>query len=434
MRWSIATRTILATGCMLGAAATADDWPQWGGPQRDSVWREADLVEELPNGELPRLWSAPISAGYAGPAVAEGRVYVTDRVAPEDLERVHCFDAETGADLWMHSYSAPYSISYPLGPRTTPAVDGDRVYTLGAVGHLFCLSTSTGEVLWSKDCVELYGSDLPTWGLAASPLVDGEQLICMVGGADGALVVSFEKTSGAELWRSLNDPAVGYCPPTILEFGGRRQLIVWHQSHVSSLDPNSGKVLWQVPFDVRHALGIAAPRKVGSRLFVTSFYDGPLMIDVGADGVSPKVLWRTDPGNTEIRNNSLHAIMSTPIVTEQYIYGVGAYGELRCLETSTGDQVWESYEATGKGRWWNAFLIPHGRQDGNRVFLHNEQGDLILASLTGNGYREHSRSRLIEPMQPIKRRMTVWSHPAFAMQSVFARNDRELIRVSLAAD
>ncbi len=170
------------------------------------------------------------------------------------------------------------------------------------------------------------------------------------------------------------------------------------------------------------------PRKLGNRLFVTSFYNGPLMIDLGDDGKSPSVLWRTAANNNEQHNNSLHAIMCTPIVTEDCIYGVGSYGELRCLDTKTGVVVWETKEATGPGRWWNAFLIP---QD-DRTMICNEQGEIIFAQLSRAGFKELSRAKLIEPTQPIQRRMTVWSHPAFAMQSVFARNDGELIRVKLS--
>lgn len=423
---------IIAVTLLISVPARADEWPQWGGPQRDIVWRETAIVENLPAGKLPRMWSKPIGGGYAGPAVADGRVFVADRPAEEDVERVLCFDAADGSELWAQEYIAAYSISYPVGPRVTPTVDGNRVYALGAVGHLFCLSADKGEVIWQKHLPTDFGTKLPTWGMAAAPLVDGEQLIVLVGGADGSLVVSFNKQTGEELWRSLEDPAVGYAPPVIYEFGGRRQLIIWHASAVSSLDPDTGKVLWEHPFIVREALTVATPRKIGERLFVASFYEGPLMLDLGADGVTPTIGWSAPAGENELHNTSIHTIMPTPFGNERSIYGVSSYGQLRCIDAATGKMVWETREATGEGRWWNAFLIPHGDASGRRVFLANEQGQLILADLSGDGYRELGRAELIEPLQPIQRRKTVWSHPAFAMESVFARNDQELIRVSLA--
>ena len=417
---------------IMATHAAADDWPQWGGPQRDLVWREGGIVEALPavdpnTGMLPRMWTAKIGSGYAGPAVANGRVLLTDRIADQNLERVLCFDANTGKELWKYEYEPRYTISYPLGPRATPTVDGERVYTLGAVGHLFCFDAASGNILWQKHLPTDFGTELPQWGTAGAPLVDGDQLIVLAGGKPGALVVSLDKNTGAERWRALDGKEPGYCPPVILEFGGRRQLIVWHPEAIVGLDPSNGKTLWEVPFAVQFGLTIPMPRKLGSRLFVTSFYNGPLMIDLGDDGVSPQVLWRSAAKNNEQHNDSLHAIMCTPIVTEDCIYGVGSYGELRGLDTKTGQVLWETKDATGPDRWWNAFLVPHE----DRVVVCNEQGEIIFATLSRDGYKELNRAKLIAPTQPIHRRQTVWSHPAFAMQSVFARNDGELIRVSL---
>jgi outer membrane protein assembly factor BamB len=419
----------------LAHIAHADDWPQWGGPRRDLVWREDGIAEALPaadtrTGMLPRVWTAKIGSGYAGPAVANGRVFVADRIADENLERLLCFDAETGEELWKHAYEARYSISYPLGPRATPTVDGERVYTLGAVGHFFCLNTETGEVIWKKHLPTDFGTKLPTWGMAGGPLVDGDQVIILAGGKPNALVVSLDKHTGEERWRALEGEEPGYCSPVILEIGGQRQLIVWHPAAVAALNPANGTVLWEQPFDVQAGMTISTPRHVDNRLFVTGFYSGPLMIDLGPNGQSPDVLWRTAPSSTEVRNNTLHAVMCTPIVTEDHVYGVGSYGEMRCLDADTGETVWETREATGNGRWWNAFLIPHE----DRVVICNEQGEIILGRLTPEGYHELSRAKLIEPTQPIQRRMTVWSHPAFALRSIFARNDGELIRVSLAKE
>jgi outer membrane protein assembly factor BamB len=304
------------------------------------------------------------------------------------------------------------------------------VYVLGAVGHLFCFDASTGEVVWHKHLPTHLGTELPAWGMAAAPLVDDDQLIVLAGGQPGALVVGLDKHTGEERWRALHGPEPGYCPPVIFEIGGRRQLIIWHPQAIVGLDPANGNVLWDVPFAVEAGLTIPTPRLLGNRLFVTSFYDGPLMIDLGADGLSPRVLWQTAPHNNELRNDSLHAIICTPIVTEDCIFGVGSYGELRCLDTKSGRMLWETHDATGPGRWWNAFLVPHGK----RVVICNEQGEIIFAKLSRAAYEEISRAKLIEPTQPIQRRMTVWSHPAFAMRSVFARNDGELIRVSLAKE
>jgi outer membrane protein assembly factor BamB len=410
------------------APLRADDWPQWGGPLRDLVWRETGLVEKLPAGTLPRVWSVPIGEGYSGPAVANGKVYLTDRLhgaGRDGQERVLCLNSATGELVWKHEYACDYEISYPAGPRATPTVDGDRVYTVGAVGHLFCLNTADGGVVWSKHFPTDFGTKLPTWGMAGAPLVDGDQLIVLVGGP-GALVVSFDKHTGKELWRALDDAAIGYCPPVIFDFGGRRQLIQWHPHAVSSLDPATGRKLWSVPFQVQAGLTIGMPRQHGTRLFVSAFYNGPLMLDVAPDGSDAKVLWRGE-SSSEIKTDKLHCLMCTPLFDGTHVYGVCSYGQLRCLDAATGERMWETTDATGSDRWWNAFLVPQG----DRVFLHNEQGELITARLTPQGYHEESRGLLVDPTRPVRRRMTIWSHPAFAEGSVFARNDKELVRVDL---
>jgi len=435
-RWLYPAAYILLTSVCISSPAFADDWPQWGGPKRDLVWREDGIVNTLPepdeNGFLPRVWSTPIGEGYAGPAVANGRVYVMDfvnrRVRRGD-ERVLCLDAETGKILWKHEYPVLYGISYPAGPRCTPVINDGRVYTVGAVGDFFCLDAETGKVLWKKDFVKEYGTRLPNWGMVASPLVDGNQLITLVGGKDDALVVSFDKRTGKELWRALEDPEVGYAPPVIFTFGQTRQLIVWHPSAVSSLNPANGKVLWEVPFRVRSGLTIATPRKAGNKLFVSCFYNGPLMIEVSKNGRDAEVLWKGD-SDSERETDGLHCLIPTPWVNDDYIYGVCSYGQLRCLKTATGERVWKTFKATGNDRWWTAFLIPHK----DRFFIHNEQGELIIARLAPDGYKEISRAKLVEPTRKVRRRMTIWSHPAFAMKSVFARNDKEIVRVDLSAN
>ena len=425
-KYSCVSFLAAALSCVLPTLLFADDWPQWGGPKRDIVWREAGIVEKFStDGLLPRVWSVPVAEGYSGPAVADGRVFLTDRLIDGEFERLMCFDAETGKPLWKHQYFTRYTVSYPAGPRATPVVDGDRVYFIGTQGDMFCMTVDEGKILWQKNFPQDFGTELPIWGMAASPLVDGDKLITLVGGKNDGLVVCFDKLTGKEIWRALNGADAGYCPPVIYEFGGRRQLIIWHPAAIASLDPETGKVLWEIPWAIKAGLCIPMPRKIDDRLFLTSFYEGPRMLQVGAD--SAEILWKGNGVNEE-KTDKLHSIMSTPVVTETSIFGVCSYGQLRGLKTSTGERVWETLDATGRGRWWNAFIIPQG----NRYFLHNEQGDLIIANLTDTGYEEISRAKLIEPTRPVQRRMTIWSHPAFAMKSVFARNDKELIRVDLS--
>jgi outer membrane protein assembly factor BamB len=467
MRSSSTPRSWLALPLVAGAAvlalassAPADDWPQWLGPQRDGVWREEGILDKFPPGGPKVRWRAKIGSGYAGPAVAGGKVYVTDYVnrPGEQLpasgfsppgrryklpgaERVVCLDDATGKVLWTHEYETEYGIDYPAGPRTTPLVSGGKVYTLGAMGDLRCLDAETGKLLWAKNFPKDFGAPVQTWGFAAHPLLDGDRLICLVGG-DGTGAVAFHKDTGTELWRSLSPRDAGYAPPMIYTVGRTRQLIVWTAEAVCALVPETGGLLWEEPFKVRAALSVPTPRFDGGRLLVTSFYNGALMLKLDPDKPGATVLWK-GKGRSEKPNqtDTLHSIIPTPVLKDGYIYGVGSYGELRCLKADTGERVWKTMAATRplkagkpdespeteKDRWGNAFLVPQG----DRYFLFNERGELIIAKLSPKGYEEIDRARILEPDNRMPGRPVVWSHPAFAHRSVYARNDHEIVCVSL---
>ena len=423
----------------------ADDWPQWLGPKRDGVWRETGIMSHFPTNGLPVRWRAPIGAGYSGPSVAEGRVYVTDRqLAPKSTlpadpfqrgviagtERVLCLNEADGKLLWKHEYDCPYNVSYPAGPRASPLIENGKVYTLGTEGNLFCLDARTGEKIWSREFKKDFGIDTPLWGFAGHPLIDGQNLICLVGG-QGSVAVAFDKDTGKEVWRALSAREPGYVPPMIYEFGGQRQLIIWHPESVNALAPSDGRLLWSQKFPTKSGLTISTPRQVGDSLFVTCFYDGSMLLRPEPTKTEPAVVWRAK-GKNERYTEALHSIISTPFTEDGSIYGVCSYGQLRCLRASTGERVWETLAATGgkETRWANAFLI----KNGDRFFLPNELGDLILARLTPGGYQEISRAHLLEPTNTAAGRNVVWSHPAFANRSIFARNDVELVCASLAKE
>jgi outer membrane protein assembly factor BamB len=421
----------------------ADDWPQWLGPQRDGIWRESGIIQKFP-AEGPKIrWRVPIGGGYAGPAIAEGRVYVTDRqlgtnaANPKDpfskgsipgSERVLCLNESDGKAVWKYEYQRAYNMAYPAGPRATPVVQDGRVYSLGAEGDLFCLEAKTGKKIWGLRFADAFEANTPIWGFAAHPLLDGDKLICLAGG-QGSVAVAFDKNTGKEIWRALSAKEPGYCPPMIYTAGGKRQLIIWHPEAVNSLDPETGKEYWKIPFAAKNGLSIPTPRKDGDRLFLTSFYNGSLMLKFDPDKPAVTELWRRT-GKSERNTDALQSIMSTPFFEGDYIYGVCAYGQLRCLKASNGDRVWETYAATGgkETRWANAFLI----KNGDRYFLPNEKGDLIIARLTPDGYQEVSRAHLLEPTNTAAGRDVVWSHPAFANRSIYTRNDKEIVCASLA--
>ncbi len=424
--------------CLAGNSA-GDDWPQWLGPQRDSVWRETGIVEKFPEEGLPIKWRAPLAGGYGGPAVANQRVYVMDYLRTDGdasnnpgtrneltgQERVHCLDVETGDKLWMHAYDRPYQISYPAGPRATPTVNDGKVYTLGAEGDLYCLDAETGEVAWSKQLRDEYQAETPIWGFCGHPLVVGDKLFCIVGG-EGSVAVAFNKHTGEEIWRALTAREPGYAPPTLIEAAGVPQLLIWHAESLNSLNPDTGEVYWSIPLEPDYGMSIMAPRRDGDYLFASGIGNVGALIELGSDEPSAEIVWRGDS------SNAVYCANSTPFIEEGTIYGCCCrQGQFRAVNLETAERLWETFEPTTGDRragHGTAFIVKHE----NEFFLFSETGDLIRARLSPDGYEELDRFHVLEPTGEAFGRKVLWSHPAFANKCMYARNDQEIVCVSLA--
>ena len=421
-------------------SASADDWPQWMGPQRDAVWREQGIVESIPQEGLPTKWRVPVAWGYAGPAVAGDRVFVMDYVkasgevrnnpgAVSELtgkERVLCFAAADGKLLWKHEYEQPYSISYAGGPRCTPTVDGDYVYTCGAEGQLLCLRAASGDVVWQKLLTKEYETKTPIWGFSAHPLVAGDLLYVLAGG-EGSVCVALNKRTGKEVWRALSAAEPGYCPPTMIEHGGRKQLLIWHPESINGLNPDSGEVYWSLPIKAGYRMSINAPRKLDNHVYISAIGNVSAMIELDDAKPAAEIAWR---GKAK---HSVYCANSTPFLDDGMIYGCDVEtGSLIGAAISDGERKWDSAKPTHNGprrvRHATAFIVKH--QD--RFFLFNEKGDLILAKLSPEGYTEQGRFHVLEPTNEAFGRPVVWSHPAFAHKCLFARNDKELVCVDLS--
>lgn len=439
--------------CFSTNALFAQDWPQWMGPEQSGVWQATDTVDEFPEGGPPVLWRQKIGSGYAGPAVVGNRLFVMDRtkddgkgVAAENNvkkegipggERVQCLDTKTGESVWSHTYDCPYKIAYPTGPRCTPTVDGDHVYTLGAMGDLICFKSSDGEIVWQKDIAETYSTKPPLWGFASHPFIDGENLIVPVGG-EGSGVVALDKNTGDEVWKSVSTFDIGYAPLVIYEPNGKeRQLIFWHGAGVTSLDPGSGKEYWNVKFpNEKNAsvVTIAKPQLSGNQLFIAEFYKGAMLLEIGSEPPSVDEKWRSseiDPRN----RTSMNCMMATPFLKDGFAYGV-AYdargnGVFRCNKVETGEEVWTESKWMGGEKpvmFANAFVVANG----DKYFVFNDIGELMICGLSPDGFDERGRAKLLEPTSVARGRKVVWSHPAFAGQQMYARNDEEIICVDLS--
>ena len=442
---------LLAAGFVLTSSTTylsAEDWPQWRGINRDAIWNETGVVERFPEDGLTVKWRAPVRGGFAGPAVADGRVFILDYQETagsrtmDGHERLVVFDEETGTVLWQQEWPATYrnlQFKFATGPRAVPTVDEHRVYTLGAAGMLSCFDTETGDLLWRVDTVTDYDATVPVQGTSQAPIVEENLLIAAVGGEPDAKVVAFNKVAGDEVWRSLdNISETGYSAPIIIDAGGARQLILWHATAITSLNPKTGEIYWNQDFTIGGGMAITTPVRSGRYLAVSQFFNGTMMMALNPDRPDARMLWKgRNRGELPDQTDSLHSIISTPIVVGDHLYGIGSYGELRGIDATNGERLWESDQMNEQDRWATAYFVRHR----DRYFVVNDSGELILARFNPDGYEEIDRTRLLRPTTRTRGgisgryrdRAVLWAHPAFANQHVVVRNDETVVRLSLAS-
>jgi outer membrane protein assembly factor BamB len=437
----------LFTASTLAAAA---DWPQWLGPDRDALWTETGIATDLKKNPPKELWRVAVGGGYSGPAVVGDRVYVTDKllkpgvVDPKDpfakvklqsVERLLCLDAKSGKEVWKHEYDCEYHIQYPCGPRCTPLVHDGKVYTLGAMGDLNCLSDK-GKVLWSKNFPKDFDVKVPVWGFAGHPVIHKNLLICLVGGEAGA-VVALEKDTGKTVWRALPSAEPGYNSPMLIKNGDAIQLVVWTPKHLTALNPETGDKYWQVGLEPQYGMSIMTPRKEGNLIFAAGI--GNVGVTLKLDPKDPKSaieVWRaTGSPNPK---DGVFPVNMTPFLDKGIVYGADQPGIFRAVELSTGARKWESFEPifgdktpADKVPSATAFMVKN--TDNGLFYLFTETGDLTVAKFTDKGYEELGRLHLLEPTcTALNGRKAVWSHPAFANKSIYARNDKQLVCVPLA--
>lgn len=415
----------------------ADDWPQWMGPNRDNQWREAGILDTFPESGPKVVWRAKVAGGYAGPSVAKGKVFVPDFVTGGDVkianferqpsagtERLLCLDASTGQLLWKYEYPVLYSISYPAGPRCTPVVEEDRVYALGAEGQLACLNIDSGEVKWECDLKATYNTASALWGYASHPLLDGDKLICIVGG-DGSHAVAFDKMTGKELWRYGTAPEQGYSPPTIITAAGRRQLILMSPAKIAAIDPETGSELWTADYEATSGSIIMTPVQYQDYLYVGGYSNRNLLLKLDQE----------KPGATTVFRDKAKVGISPvnvqPFQDGNTLYGMNQTGSLMAVELPSGERLWETGQPLADRPVGNgtAFIVKHE----DRFFMFAETGELIIAEISRDGFKELDRTKLIEPTNNAFGRQVVWSAPAFSDGCIFVRNDDECVCFSLRA-
>jgi outer membrane protein assembly factor BamB len=358
----------------------------------------------------------------------KGEVYLADLIKnPSQTEGVLCFDEKSGKKIWEFRYPCEYTgVGYPAGPRASVVINNGRAYSLGTMGNLFCFDAEKGNVIWQKDLNREYEIRMPTWGISATPLITGDKVILQISGSNNACVIAFDKNTGKEIWRNLEDIAA-YSAPILIEKNGKKVVVVWTEDSLAGLNPETGEVFWRFPWKTGSGMSIATPVLYNDYIFVSAFYSGSLLVKLGNDYTSAKKVWQRS-GESERKTHALHCVMNTPVIINDFIYGVDSYGELRCLELATGNRIWEDLTAVKKDRWANIHFV----QNGDKTWMFNEHGELIISELSPKGFKEISRTKIIEPTKEQLPRGVTWSHPAFANKHVFIRNDRELVCIDLS--
>lgn len=408
--WShvIATLVVVVLGLLFvpaEALCEPGDWPRFRGPSLDGKSTETGIVDAWgPDG--PReMWRIPGGQGYSGLSVADGRVYTLVGRGGDELAVAH--DAKTGRELWRHRLDGNYQDGMGSGPRSTPAVDGDVVYVLGAQGVLAALDAKTGEPRWTQDLKKSFGARAPQWGISTSPLVLGDVLLVDVGGRDGASVVALNKRDGIVRWSAGSDKA-GYSMPLPVEVGGVRQVVFFTGTRVQGVDPADGDVFWSKPWKTSYDVNAAAPVLVPpDKLFISSGYDtgAALFRLTAADGEArAEEVW----SSRRMKNQ-----FSSSIYLDGHIYGFDN-SILKCLDAATGQEGWL---ARGFGHGSMTYA------DGKLIVL-GERGKLALVDAScGEAPRELASHQVFNGK--------TWTVPTLANGILYLRDENEIVALDL---
>jgi outer membrane protein assembly factor BamB len=380
-------------------------WPQWRGPRRDGVTTAGDLLTKWPAKGPKPLWRIDGGDGYSSVTVAGNSAYSMIAVG-EGQEAVVCWNIQNGKERWRRVYDPGSQVQY-AGPRTTPTIEGTRLYTVSSTGLLMCLGTGDGEVIWQHDLPQELGAVIPRWGFAFSPLVQGDRVFAMPGGSQGRCLAAFAKDDGTLLWAAQDDPA-GYSSAVAATVAGVRQIVFFTGRRLVAVTPEDGRLLWEYPWKTSFDVNAATPEVIRARvddmeetyLFISSGY--------GRGCALVKILQRDGKFGAKAvyDNNELCCHFGSPVRHGEYIYGLDETRDLTCLSLRTGQAVWRQ-----RGFQKGTLL----RVD-DRLIVLGESGKLALVEASPEGYRELAVAR------PLRNRC--WTMPVLADGRLYLRDQR----------
>lgn len=378
----------------------ANDWPQWRGPNRDGTSTETGLRTDWSAGPARKLWEREAGEGYSSLAVVQGRAY--SMLQDHEQEAIVCWDADTGQELWRHRYPARFQHEFGNGPRSTPSIDGTRLYAVGATGVMTCLdiSASPPRVVWTKPLLAEFGTDNLKWGTSVSPLVDGDLVYVNPGGPGGRSLVALDKLTGAVRWQALDD-AASNSSPVLADCGGQRQVIFFTETGLVAVTPDQGTLLWRFPWRTDYGANVATPIVAGDYIFISTGYGkGCALVKIDKTG-------ETWTARLIYKNLRMMAHFATCVLYQDHIYGFND-STLTCMELRSGKVLWKE-----RGFDKGSLTIADGQ-----LYILGEFGTIAVADATPDAYREKARWSFSE-----KR---CWTAPVIADGRLFVRNEEKI--------
>ena len=395
------TSRLAAITLLAVTSINAADWPNFRGPNVDGIAPVTGDLNHNWTSQAPReLWRIPLQdGGYAGPAAAAGKVFIIDHQADHDI--VRAIDLTTGNNVWTYSYADAGDANYGYA-RATPAISGDKIYTLSRHGVINCLDIQSGKAIWTKNVVDEFHGQIPQWQMACSPLIDGDQLIVCPGG-NGAAVAALNKNTGATIWQGGGSDAPGYATPVLATLVGKKQYVIFTAKHLIGVNAATGTLLWQVPWETKYDINAATPLILpNNRIFITSNYGRGCAV-VTVTGTNAAITWK---------NEELQCHFNSPILFNDKIYAIS--NDLVCLDPQTGKSLWRQAGFEKGGLMIANNLI---------IAVNGSVGEVVLADAKPTAYRELGRFKPLGGQS--------WTAPIIADDKLVLRNKKFLAAFAL---
>lgn len=383
------------------AASNTSDWPQWLGPNRSGISAETGLLKSWLATGPKILWRIPLGEGFSGVSISQGRVYTL--FSQSNDEFVVCLDAATGKETWRVRSDSTFKNANGNGPRSTPTVDNEVVYALGARGKLYALQIANGKKIWSHDLEKEFKTSGPSdEGFSTSPLIESNLLLIEAGGREGNAFIAFNKQNGAVVWKAESDRAA-FASPIAITVNGVRQIVFFSATGAIAISPSNGNVFWRLPWKTEGNVNAATPLFIPpDRIFISSGYGvGAALLRINAGNAAARIeeIWKS---------KVMQSKYTSSILQGDYLYGFDG-GTLKCIDWNTGTEKW-------KQRGFGVGTLIYA--DGHLIVL-GDKGKLALVEAAPNGYKEKAVAEILNGMC-----ITV---PALAGGKLYVRNTKELV-------